>query len=71
MQTICVGKACEGCSSRLMMFGQTMIAFWLLVICISFSKAAIPEEDGVLVLSQANFEEAIGMHDYILVEFCT
>lgn len=43
----------------------------LLVLCVaSLALATIETEDDVLVITKANFKEALEQHDYILVEFC-
>jgi protein disulfide-isomerase A1 len=41
----------------------------LLFCALASAFAAFPEEDNVLVLTDANFDEAIKAHDHILVEF--
>ena len=35
----------------------------------SFAEEAIPEEEDVLVLTDANFEQAVLSHDILLIEF--
>ena len=40
------------------------------IVLISFARAdEIPEENGVLVLSEKNFDSAIKDNEFILVEF--
>jgi len=36
---------------------------------ISAAVAEFPKEDGVLVLSESNFDDALAAHEYLLVEF--
>ena len=44
--------------------------FLVFVICVGFALAEIKEEKDVLVLTEANFEEAINDKTSVLVEFC-
>jgi protein disulfide-isomerase A1 len=49
-----------------------MKTFKITLLCILFAlsvTADIPQEEGVLVLTESNFDEAIASNDYILVEF--
>lgn len=47
-----------------------MLKFWLVCALAVVSRAEIAEEEDVLVLKKTNFEEALGSHPDILVEFC-
>lgn len=50
---------------------NTMKYVVVLVLCLaSFGYAKIETEDDVLVITKANFKEALEQHDYILIEFC-
>jgi len=42
---------------------------FLIALFASVNTEEIPQEDGVLVLTEANFDEAIAAHDHVLVEF--
>ncbi|XP_008315976.1 protein disulfide-isomerase [Cynoglossus semilaevis] len=46
-----------------------MLKFWLVCALAVVSRAEIAEEEDVLVLKKTNFEEALGSHPDILVEF--
>ena len=41
-----------------------------LLLCVTAALAEIATEDGVLVLTEANFQEVIDGNDFVLVEFC-
>lgn len=45
------------------------LLFLLGFLLLALTRAAIEEEDGVLVLNEDNFEEAAEAHDAMLVEF--
>ena len=47
-------------------FARTLL---FLVGLVAVVNAALPLEDGVLVLDDTNFDEAIAAHDLLLVEF--
>ena len=47
-------------------FARILIGLIGLVVVVN---AALPVEDGVLVLDDTNFDEAIAAHDLLLVEF--
>jgi hypothetical protein len=41
------------------------------VVClVALAQCEIAEEDGVLVLTEENFDEAVSANAHILVEFC-
>lgn len=42
----------------------------LLLSAVAFAVADIEEDEGVLVLTTANFDEALEKHKLLLVEFC-
>ena len=48
----------------------TMKLFLSLCFLLAAANAAIEEEEGVLVLTEDNFESAIADNEFILVEFC-
>lgn len=41
----------------------------VLLLCANFIHADIKEEEGVLVLTKANFKEVL-KNEFVLVEFC-
>ena len=41
----------------------------LISLCAIFNVFAAEKEDGVLVLTDANFEEELEKHEFLLVEF--
>lgn len=43
--------------------------FLAVVVCLALAQAEIVEEEGVLVLTEENFEEAISSNEHVLVEF--
>jgi hypothetical protein len=43
--------------------------FFIFVLLVSFVRAEVQIEDGVLVLTDANFADTINEHDAMLVEF--
>lgn len=43
---------------------------FLVALCATAFSADITEEDGVMVLTDANWEHAIKDNEFILVEFC-
>lgn len=48
-----------------------LLSLLIVVLAVSLSQADdIKEEDGVLVLTKANFQEAIKQYEFVLVEFC-
>jgi hypothetical protein len=47
-----------------------ILAVTLLISQLVVSEATIEEEENVLVLTNANFDEAVKANKYILVEFC-
>ncbi len=47
-----------------------ILATTLLISQLVVSETKIEEEENVLVLTNANFDEAIKANKYILVEFC-
>ena len=60
-------SSCRTCFNSNMAFAFFVSA----VLLLSGATAAnFDEEEGVLVLTDANFEEAIATHHHILVEFC-
>lgn len=42
----------------------------VILLFVNFISAEIKEDEGVLVLTTSNFEEAIKNNEYVLVEFC-
>ena len=44
--------------------------FLVFLVCVGFVLAEIKEEKDVLVLTEANFEEAVNDKTSVLVEFC-
>ena len=41
------------------------------VVClVALAQCEITEEEGVIVLTEENFDEAISTNEHILVEFC-
>ena len=40
-----------------------------IAIILSFAYCEYPVEDGILVLTESNFEEAVLSHSYMLIEF--
>lgn len=60
------GGGCKNCKMNL------ISAFCLILVAISpaISDEEIKLDDGVLVLTKANFQSAITDNEFILVEFC-
>ena len=51
--------------------GVMMRGILCLLVCVALSRAGeIEEEDGVLVLTQKNFQTALDANEFLLVEFC-
>lgn len=48
---------------------KSLVVLVLSILAFSYSEE-ITEEKDVLVLTEANFDEALAAHKYILVEFC-
>ena len=51
---------------------KVLITFVITLIVSSgvFCDVEIKDDEGVLVLTKSNFEEALKKYDYVLVEFC-
>lgn len=49
---------------------KVIFSILLLFIIGSIHAEEIKEEEGVLVLTKANFKEALEKNDFVLVEFC-
>lgn len=47
-----------------------MLLILALLPVLAFASSNIAEEEGVLVLTEKNFDEAIAQHKNLLVEFC-
>jgi len=52
------------------MLKQFVLAAILFVACSYADEAEVAIEDGVLVLTETNFDEVLKSHEFILVEFC-
>ena len=42
----------------------------MIVCLVAVAQCEITEEEGVLVLTEENFDEAISANEHVLVEFC-
>lgn len=49
-----------------------LVSIVVLTLCVASSVLCeeIKEEDGVLILTKANFKEALELNEFVLVEFC-
>ena len=59
-------------TKKSLLFYRARMKFFLLAACVaSLAFAAeITEEENVMVLTEANFDEALGANKNVLVEFC-
>lgn len=48
---------------------KVLIAFAAMSAIFAPTVMAVEKEDGVLVLTEANFDEELAKHEYLLVEF--
>jgi Thioredoxin len=48
---------------------KILYAFAAMSALLATTTTAVEKEDGVLVLTEANFDEELSKHEYLLVEF--
>jgi hypothetical protein len=48
---------------------KILYAFAAMSALLATTVTAVEKEDGVLVLTEANFDEELSKHEYLLVEF--
>lgn len=49
---------------------RIMRILFVTALCVMGSLAEIDTEDGIMVITEDNFEEAIDENPYIAIEFC-